>query len=283
MDLKINTAIIEIYYDYVGVIMGWLADCSEGERAAVLAKLAGRAYLSEQELKDAQNQIKMKRKKAVLVKDGDAEAWVFFTRDDGIIVSCRGTEPTKFSDILADLKTYPIRHPRNGRVHRGFYDYSMKVYDEILDIVQKNRKNNENVYVVGHSLGGAMAVLIAEALTNDGIPVKELRTYGQPRVGNRLFRQHLEGCDIGAYIRYVNNNDIVPSVPPTWLLFVHGGKLMYINHFGKIRQMTYWQRVKDQWRGIWAAMKQFKFFDFVSDHAMPLYVERAGVIAKDDK
>ena len=40
--------------------MGWLADCSESERAAVLAKLAGRAYLSEQELKDAQNQIKMK-------------------------------------------------------------------------------------------------------------------------------------------------------------------------------------------------------------------------------
>ena len=39
--------------------MGWLADCSESERAAVLAKLAGRAYLSEQELKDAQNQIKM--------------------------------------------------------------------------------------------------------------------------------------------------------------------------------------------------------------------------------
>mgnify|MGYP001158474488 FL=1 len=263
--------------------MGWLADCSEGERAAVLAKLAGRAYLSEQELKAAQNQIKMKRKKAVLVKDGDAEAWIFFTRDDGIIVSCRGTEPTKFSDILADLKTYPVRHPRNGRVHAGFYEYTQLIFDEVLEIVKANRKKQENVYVIGHSLGGAMAVLVAEALTNEGIPVKELRTYGQPRVGNRLFRQHLEGCDIGAYIRYVNNNDIVPSVPPTWLLFVHGGKLMYINHYGKIRQMTYWQRVKDQWRGIWAAIKQFKFFDFVSDHGMPHYVERAGVIAKDDK
>ena len=67
MDLKINTAIIEIYYDYVGVIMGWLADCSESERAAVLAKLAGRAYLSEQELKDAQNQIKMKTKVYVML------------------------------------------------------------------------------------------------------------------------------------------------------------------------------------------------------------------------
>ena len=59
----------------------------------VLAKLAGRAYLSEQELKDAQNQIKMKRKKAVLVKNGDAEAWVFFTRDDGIIVHAEAQSP----------------------------------------------------------------------------------------------------------------------------------------------------------------------------------------------
>ena len=58
---------------------------------------------------------------------------------------------------------------------------------------------------------------------------------------------------------------------------------MYINHYGKIRQMTYWQRTKDRWRGIWAAMKRFKFIDFVSDHGMPHYVERAGVLAKDDK
>ena len=283
MDLKINTAIIEIYYDYVGVIMGWLADCSESERAAVLAKLAGRAYLSEQELKDAQNQIKMKRKKAVLVKNGDAEAWVFFTRDDGIIVSCRGTEPTKFSDILADLKTYPVRHPRNGRVHRGFYDYTMLVFPEILKTVQANRKKDENVFVVGHSLGGAMAVLVAEALTHEGIPVKELRTYGQPRVGNRQFRQHLEGCDIGAYVRYVNNNDIVPKVPPSWLMFVHGGKLMYINHFGNIRILSFWQRFKDQWRGFISAFKSFQFFDFVSDHGMPKYIKYTSKLEQNDK
>ena len=35
----------------------------------------------------------MKRKKAVLVKNGDAEAWVFFTRDDGIIVHVEAQSP----------------------------------------------------------------------------------------------------------------------------------------------------------------------------------------------
>ena len=66
---------------------------SEAERVLVPAKLARRAYPSEQELKDVKNQIKMKRKKAVPVKNGDAEAWVFLTRDDGIIVHVEELSP----------------------------------------------------------------------------------------------------------------------------------------------------------------------------------------------
>jgi hypothetical protein len=237
--------------------MGWLADCSESERASILAKLAGRAYLSEAELKATEKTLKMQRSK--------------------------GTEPTKFSDILADLKTIPGRHPRAGRVHQGFKEYTDLVFDEIITHVKKVRKKNENVFVVGHSLGGAMAVLVAEGLSHAGIPIKELRTFGQPRVGNAKFRRHLEGCDIGRYVRYVNNNDIVTSVPPSIFGFTHGGNLHYINYHGNIRNFTVWQRVKDGWRGFWAAVKEFKFFDFVADHGMPNYVEKAGNIAKIDK
>ena len=140
--------------------------------------------------------------------------------------------------------------------HPRISEYTNMVYPKILETIKANRKNKENVYVVGHSLGGAMAVLVAEALTNDGIPVKELRTYGQPRVGNRQFRLHLEGCDIGAYIRYVNNNDIVPMYANLFT-FVHGGKLNYINPMGEIRNYTIWQRIKDGFRGLWAAIKRF--------------------------
>ena len=168
-------------------------------------------------------------------------------------------------------------------VHSGFYEYANLVYDEILEQVKKMRKKEENVFVVGHSLGGAMAVLVAEQLAHDGIPVRELRTFGQPRVGTRRFREHLEGCDIGRYVRYVNNNDIVPHVPPWLFGFVHGGQLHYINHYGEIRNLTTWQKIKDGWRGFWAACKNFQFFDFVADHGMPHYISKAGNIAKLDK
>jgi hypothetical protein len=71
---------------------------------------------------------------------------------------------------------------------------------------------------------------------------------------------------------------------------------MYINSFGNIRPSSLWQRIKDSWRGFWAACKQFKFFDFVkrkggvglfvgflknffiffdfvADHGMPNYIQ----------
>jgi triacylglycerol lipase len=245
----------------------------EISQAKVMARLAGRSYLDPD---DPERQKKRPpgfgKKNPVFVSVENAQAWVYYGTGK-IVVACRGTEPTQFADVLADLKTIPVRHDRNGMVHSGFWEEANKVYPGILEAVKAGRKNNEKVYVCGHSLGGAMAVLVAEMLCHDKIPVEELRTFGQPRVGTRKFRRHLEGCKIGSYHRYVNNNDIVPRVPPALFGFVHGGKLMYINSYGNIRNLTMWQRIKDGWRGFWAACKQFKFFDFVADHGMPHYIQ----------
>ena len=46
----------------------------------------------------------------------NAQAWVYFGTGK-IVVACRGTEPSQFADVLADLKTIPVRHERNGMVH----------------------------------------------------------------------------------------------------------------------------------------------------------------------
>ena len=75
------------------------------------------------------------------------------------------------------------------------------------------------------------------------------------------------------FYRYRNNNDIVTSVPPSWLFFRHGGVLRYINSYGNIRIASWHQRFKDKWRGYFSAWKQGKFFDSILDHNMGKYHE----------
>ena len=69
------------------------------------------------------------------------------------------------------------------------------------------------VWVTGHSLGAALATLATIRLTNDGIPVNGLYTYGCPRVGEVKFRSLFEENVTARAYRLVNNNDIVARIP----------------------------------------------------------------------
>ena len=39
------------------------------------------------------------------------------------------------------------------------------------------------------------------------------------------------------HYRWVNNNDIVTRVPPTWWGYCHGGREMYIDCKGRVRNI----------------------------------------------
>ena len=107
---------------------------------------------------------------------------------------------------MADLKMFPVKHHLGGRVHRGFYAEYDKVIPGIKEALAKhNKKGTKTIWVTGHSLGGAMAVLVAAELQPNG----GLHTFGQPRVGNAEFLKSLDGIK---YYRYRNNNDIVTAL-----------------------------------------------------------------------
>ena len=55
-------------------------------------------------------------------KDG-AQAYRFMNKDD-LVIACRGTQPTEFNDLKADLKAFPVMAETVSRVHRGFKDRS---------------------------------------------------------------------------------------------------------------------------------------------------------------
>ena len=75
-------------------------------------------------------------------------------------------------------------------------------------------------------------------------------------------------------IRMQNNNDIVCKVPLMLLGYKHMCTPVYINHYGNIRKLTYWQVAKDQWRSRLAAWKKFTFFDGAFDHSMDKYCKK---------
>ena len=70
------------------------------------------------------------------------------------------------------------------------------------------------IWIAGHSLGGALAVLAALDLTlNRKLPVQGVYTFGQPRVGDRTFARSVKKTLGDRMVRFVNNRDVVPQVP----------------------------------------------------------------------
>src|SRR3990167_7818526 len=85
----------------------------------------------------------------------------------------------------------------------------------ILRSKSKVQFPNIKVYVCGHSLGGALATLCFGymVLSDYPIPVTAVYTIGQPRAGNKKFREALEFASPNTkFIRITNNQDCVPSL-----------------------------------------------------------------------
>lgn len=191
-------------------------------------------------------------------EDGGAQGYVLW-HDDYITIAFRGTEPNEFNDIKADLKAF-----HHEGYHKGFFEEYMKLHHEIEAKVEELQKVKPRpIYITGHSLGGAMATVCATFYPE----AKELYTYGSPRALSWSKSKTLKV----PHKRHVNNNDIVPKVPFAFIGFRHTGELCYINYYGNIRKMTTWQRIKDQWRGRWRALKKGVPFDGMYDHSMNEY------------
>ena len=98
------------------------------------------------------------------------------------IIATRGTRPELgAADLLTDARGAMTAFPGYGPVHKGFrttYDSAM------VNLARDHRLLMESdvVHCVGHSLGGAVATLIAAHYAGLGKAVK-LYTFGSPRVG----------------------------------------------------------------------------------------------------
>lgn len=132
-------------------------------------------------------------------------------------------------DCLTDAK---IRKAKSGagQLHRGFCAAAGSVYDGILAALPKSAR----VVVSGHSLGGAVATIIADWLLSGGYQVETVITFGSPRVGNRAWARTYNRLLAERTYRIVNAGDPVPHVPWVFGTYRHVETLIYLNNTGGV-------------------------------------------------
>ncbi|MBM4092131.1 MAG: lipase family protein [Planctomycetes bacterium] len=243
-------------------------------QSLLFAQLSALAYREEPIAREAAQQYGFHDVR-FLNKDG-AQAYVLSTDHDRI-VAFRGTEPREWNDIRADLNAVTDLAETVGRVHRGFKQEVDTLWPDVESLLTDESKAK---WLTGHSLGGAMATICAGrclAVPEIQLPAG-LFTFGSPRVGNK---QYVSAIALVHY-RWVNNNDIVTRVPPTWLGYRHGGREVYLNRDGKVHDVTGWQRTLDRLRGFLGALGQLRIDQF-QDHGIHRYIEyiREAVIESE--
>lgn len=194
--------------------------------------------------------------------------------DRYLVIAFRGTEPTKLKDWFRNLDAHFTQGPA-GRVHHGFLKALNEVWDGSGGLhakIQSFRDRNQTLWLTGHSLGGALALLAAARLRlTDGLSLNGLYTIGQPRVGDGAFRRALADGVSDRHFRFVNNNDVVTRVPALLYGYRHAGNRLYFDSRGNLLDsISVWQELIDGIAGVSGSIGDLGI-DAIEDHAATAY------------
>jgi len=159
------------------------------------------------------------------------------TEGKNIYLAFRGT--ANIADALTDILDTQVSYtlvPDGGKVSQGFLNKYMgtdtnpiraTVFSKLDELVGTG--NYDNLYVTGHSMGGALAVTAFPDLSqNLSIANLFMYNFAEPAVGDGDFVSTYQG-EYGAdrvSWRVINTNDLVPKLPPlgldcTDLMYAH--------------------------------------------------------------
>ncbi len=136
------------------------------------------------------------------------------------VVACPGT--VNLQQWMIDFSAWPKPFPYIGTYHEGFGLWGLK----LADLVLRALPNTGRIVFAGHSLGGALAQVLAAVYASENhAPSMRVVTFGCPRgafMGNLtaggLVRSGLEA------VSFRNFGDPVCEVPP-WLIWKHNVSL----------------------------------------------------------
>ncbi|WP_380177459.1 lipase family protein [Kalamiella sp. sgz302252] len=149
----------------------------------------------------------------------------YISNDEHVIVAWRGSQELRdwITDATFSPQICPSYLSSTGKIHKGFLDAFECAKNKAEDSFRglSILINDRNLFMCGHSLGGALALIYAAELKS----IKPLLyTYGMPRVFTA--DTVLQLTEVTHY-RHVNDSDTVTSVPPdanlyNWFYKVYG-------------------------------------------------------------
>lgn len=166
---------------------------------------------------------------AKLISVDNTQAYVA-TDDRNIVVAFRGSQgPTGIDGLKDWLLTNAMNllvSPEGplgadfasagtaARFHQGFVSAISEVWPPLFAEVDAQMKAKDRpLWITGHSLGGALALLAAWLFLRKTIPVHQVYTFGAPMVGNKAVADAFNKEYAGKIFRYVNAPDPVPLLP----------------------------------------------------------------------
>jgi triacylglycerol lipase len=204
----------------------------DAQNALYLARACELAYLAESEAAPRfRSELGLAAK---LISVDNTQVYVAES-DNAVVVAFRGSEAPNTLDglkdwLLTNANNYLILpEGQSGtdfaaagvgtRFHRGFLDALAMVWAPLFAAADQAQKAKERpLWITGHSLGGAIALLAAWRFQRNFLAVHEIVTFGAPMIGNEAAAKAFEQEFSGKIYRYVDLEDMVPHLPSVSLL-----------------------------------------------------------------
>lgn len=244
--------------------------------AYYLANLADLAYADLDKITDMlKADFGLLKYKSFANTGTDTQAFIA-ANDDIMVLVFRGTN--SWEDWMTNFDV-PKVPSAVGFVHLGFKKALDSVWVDIYDAVMSWKAPKQTLWVTGHSLGGALATLAVDRLTEENVElVSGLYTFGQPRVGNKQFADNFDRKMQRVTFRIVDDEDIVTKVPLPG--YYHIGHEYYIDNVGKISHVnTFWKWFVSVSKSVAirsgedARLYRSRYPGGISDHSMRFYIK----------
>jgi triacylglycerol lipase len=167
--------------------------------------------------------------KAQLVSVDNTQAWVA-GNDSALVVAFRGSETPNSMD---GFKDWLLTNARNflvlpegrmgtdfaaagvgARFPRGFLAALDEIWEPLFKAVDAAQLEKERpLWVTGHSLGGAVALLSAWRFQRQFIKIHQVYTFGSPMIGNEAAAAAFHKQFPGRIFRFIDSRDPVPRLP----------------------------------------------------------------------